>query len=105
MALALPGSALAQVKGSPEHPRAAMARMDAPSIEANPRTTEDLPSHGLARAVDAGTGKRLRPRPSSSPQQAHAARRLRLPTERNRKDPLSRHRRPAPSPFTSRSET
>lgn len=59
MALALPGSAFAQIKGSPEHRCAAMARVDAPFLEADARTTKDLPSHGLLHAVDASAGKRL----------------------------------------------
>lgn len=50
MALALPGSALAQAKGSPEHLRAATARVDTRFIEANARTTKDWPSYGLDHA-------------------------------------------------------
>jgi quinohemoprotein ethanol dehydrogenase len=45
--LGVPGAVLAQAKGSPEHIRAAIGKVDSNSIRANAKTTRDWPSHGL----------------------------------------------------------
>ncbi|WP_395699418.1 PQQ-dependent dehydrogenase, methanol/ethanol family [Aquabacterium sp.] len=46
-ALVAPASAATPAKGTPEHIRAATARIDGAAIRANARTTADWPSHGL----------------------------------------------------------
>ena len=48
--LPLVPAALVQTKGSPEHIRAATARVDTQFIRANERDTADWPSHGLDHA-------------------------------------------------------
>jgi len=63
-------------KGTPEHIRSALARIDSAAIQANARTTRDWPSYGLDYAetrfsrlqqIHTGNVKRKLPRSADTP--------------------------------------